>query len=96
MIKKYNIDIENYIWTEDIIDDSIVLYEEFYVELKNLSKLNKIRYETRVSYNLEKFYLSNKNLWYNQKKKYINKNTNKNIKNIIKNDNFKKILSKLN
>lgn len=96
MIKKYNIDIENYIWAEDIIHDSDILYEEFYIGLKELSKLNKLRYETRVSYNLEKFYLSNKNLWYNQKKQHINKNANKIIKNIIKTDNFKNILSKLN
>jgi len=66
-------------------------------ELKKLKMKNQLRYVGRIAYNFQKFYLSNKNLWYIQKKKYliIKSKKLKNTINII-NNKYCQIVSKLN
>ena len=76
MIKKYNININDYFWFDNIIYETECESTDFYKELQRQKKLNRLRIKNRISYSVEKFYLSNKNLWYNQKKQYINLNNN--------------------
>lgn len=96
MIKKYNIFINKY-EKKNIVINSNLWNVIFLKEIKTIKISNRIRYIGRFSYNLQKFYLSNKNVWYNQKKKIINNKIYK--KNYIYSINYNKsilIKSKLN
>ena len=98
MIKKYNIDLNDYYWSYEIIKLANFVNIRFNKRVPNHFEKNKLRSQPRLSYNLEKFYLTNKNLWYIQKKNNIkiNYRFKQKKKLIVNNITNKLINSKLN
>lgn len=84
MIKKYNIILNEHGLTNQTVDYARFWNIKFKKKSLNQRELSRLHSQNRSNYNLEKFYLTNKDLWYIQKKQYLQLHlTYKQTKNII-------------